>query len=77
MEELGGAGYRALKLRSWLPPAYPFLCLVLRFGGMGGGYCRIAPKEASRRQIRTGNLNPQAWTFLRLYPLAAAIPDLI
>src|SRR5437868_7396395 len=58
-----------------LPPRSTLFPYTTLFRSDGGGYCTMAPEEASRRQIRTGNLNPQGWTDLCLYPLAAATPD--
>jgi Trk-type K+ transport system membrane component len=62
MRELGGVEYRALKLLSWLLPAYTLSCLTLTMLFLLP-YSTRKTIAATIRNSQPGNLNPQWWAF--------------
>jgi Trk-type K+ transport system membrane component len=62
MQELGGVEYRALKLLSWLLPAYSFSCLILTMLFLLP-YSARKSISATLRNSQPGDLNPQWWAF--------------
>lgn len=62
MQELGGVEYRALKLLSWLLPAYWFFCLIVVMLFLLP-YTTRSDIAGTIRNVQPGELNPQWWAF--------------